>query len=337
MDPVDPGGRDDSRSLPSGPHPTAGPGTVRMPGWPGPVLAIGGGILAVVALSMAVLAADGQIEVSDPSVLAWLALAGAVAFGAGLVYTAARQLHVRRHLPPERYRGPSVLVLLAIVLVITGVLTAPFGADAAALLMGTGELSLLGAIVLLVSTQVGLLLVSWLFVLRPNALAALPRFPGPDPGRALRLGLGLGVAAWLGASLVSAGVVVLLESIGVDAAPQAAEQALALVDPWLAVVSIVILAPIAEELFFRGVVFNAFLRERGRAWAYVGSAALFAVIHLSLVALVPIFLLGLALAWVYDRTGSLLAPIAMHAVVNGTSVAIALLVRFELISLPAWS
>jgi hypothetical protein len=68
--------------------------------------------------------------------------------------------------------------------------------------------------------------------------------------------------------------------------------------------------------------------------AYIGSAAMFAVIHLSLVALLPIFLLGMALAWVYDRTGSLLAPIVMHAVVNGISVAIALLVRFEIIGLP---
>jgi membrane protease YdiL (CAAX protease family) len=52
------------------------------------------------------------------------------------------------------------------------------------------------------------------------------------------------------------------------------------------------------------------------------------------VALVPIFLLGLALAWIYERTGNLLAPIAMHATVNGISVAFALLVRFDLVRLP---
>ncbi|MGZ8563692.1 MAG: CPBP family intramembrane glutamic endopeptidase, partial [Candidatus Limnocylindria bacterium] len=143
-----------------------------------------------------------------------------------------------------------------------------------------------------------------------------------------------GVVAWIGASLVSAAVVTLLEALGLDVAPQAAEQALELVEPWVTVLSIVILAPIAEEVFFRGVVFNALLRERGPRTAYLGSAALFAVIHLSIVALLPIFLLGLALAWVYHRTGNLLAPIVMHAVVNGISVAIALLVRFEIIGLP---
>jgi membrane protease YdiL (CAAX protease family) len=195
-------------------------------------------------------------------------------------------------------------------------------------------MTLLGSIVLLISTQAALLLVSWLLVFRPNALAALPRFPGPDPARAVRMGLGWGVVAWIGASVVSAGVVVLLQALGIEVEPQAAEQALDLVEPWVAVLAIVVLAPIAEELFFRGVVFNAFLRERGPRMAYIGSAAMFAVIHLSVVALLPIFLLGLALAWVYDRTGNLIAPIVMHAVVNGISVAIALLVRFEVIALP---
>jgi membrane protease YdiL (CAAX protease family) len=46
------------------------------------------------------------------------------------------------------------------------------------------------------------------------------------------------------------------------------------------------------------------------------------------VTLLPIFALGLALAWVYRRTGNLLAPIAMHAMVNGISTALGLLVRF---------
>ena len=41
--------------------------------------------------------------------------------------------------------------------------------------------------------------------------------------------------------------------------------------------AMVILAPIAEEVFFRGVVFNAFVREGGRRWAFIGSAALFSL------------------------------------------------------------
>jgi hypothetical protein len=341
VDPVDPSGPDRAAttetpagSLRRGPHATIGPDTVTTPRWPGQLLTIGGGLVAVAGLVAGTMAAAGTLEGVDPASMAWLALAGAVVFSAGLVYLGIRQIRIRRFLPPERYRGPSVLVLVGLVLVVAAVLTAPFAEDAAALVLGEGELTLLGALVLLTATQVGLLLVSWLFVFRPNALAGLPSLPGRDPGGAIRAGLGWGVVAWIGASLISYAVLALFEALGLDPEPQAAERALTLIDPWLAVLAIVILAPIAEELFFRGVIFNVFLREGGRRWAFIGSSALFAIIHLSLVALIPIFVLGLALAWVYERTGNLLAPITMHMVVNGASVLFALLLRFEVIRPP---
>jgi uncharacterized protein len=330
VDPTDPGPSD----LPTGPNPVAGPGTVRMPRWPGPVLIIGGALLALGAYSAVALVAAGELIVDDRATLLWLLLLGGGLFIAGLVYVAVRQLRVRRHLPPERYRGPGILILLVLAVVAAGLLTVPFSEDAAALLVGEGELSLAGSIVLLFATGLALLAVSWLFVLRPRALAGWPSWSGPDPAGALRAGLGWGAVAWLGATVVSAIVVFGLEQLGMPVDPQAAEQALALVDPWIAVLAIVVLAPIAEEIFFRGVVFNAWLREAGPRVAYIGSAALFAVIHLSLVAVLPIFLLGLALAWVYRRTGNLLAPIAMHAVVNGISVGVALLIRYGVIAVP---
>jgi membrane protease YdiL (CAAX protease family) len=176
--------------------------------------------------------------------------------------------------------------------------------------------------------------VGYVFVYLPRALAALPVFPGGDPARYVLAGLGWGVLAWLGSTVVLYLVTELLTAIGQPPPVAPAEQAIELLDPWLIVATIVIFAPIAEELFFRGVVFNAWLREAGRPWAYVGSAALFAAIHLSLVSLLPIFLLGLALAWVYERTRSLLAPIVMHATVNGISVALALAVRFGIVDVP---
>jgi len=305
-----------------------------MPRWPGPVLVIAGVVIGIGALGTGALAIQGQVDVEDPAVLGWLALLGAALFAIGLLYIAIRQLRVRRFLPPERYRGPGVLVLLLLVLVLASIITAPFSSDAAALLLGEGELTFLGAAALLVATQAALLLVSWFLVFRPGALAALPSLPGRDPVGAIRSGLGWGVVAWIGATAASAGVVWVLEQMGFDAEPQAAEQAIQLVDPWLVILAVVILAPIAEEIFFRGVVFNAWLREGGPRWAFIGSSVVFAAIHVSVVALLPIFLLGLALAWIYQRTCNLLAPIAMHATVNGISVALALLMRFDVVRLP---
>ncbi|MGH2381268.1 MAG: lysostaphin resistance A-like protein, partial [Candidatus Limnocylindria bacterium] len=293
-----------------------------------------GAVLGIGAFGAGAVAVQRQVGIDDPGLFGWLAVLGAAIFTAGLLYIAVRQLRIRLFLPPERYRGPGVLVLLFLVLVLASLFTAPFTADATALILGEGELSLVGATVVLVATAVALLLVSWFLVFRPGALEALPSLPGRDPFGALRSGLGWGLLAWLGATLVSAAIAWLLGRIGIQPEPLTAERAISLLDPILVVLAVVILAPIAEEVFFRGVVFNAWLREGGRRWAFIGSSVLFGLIHLSLVALVPIFLLGLALAWVYERAGNLLAPIAMHATVNGISVAVALLVRFDVVRPP---
>ena len=290
-------------------------------------------MVAFVALVAIELGRQGFV-VADSLWLGLIALAGGLAFVAGLVYFAVRQLRIRRALPPERYRGPSVFLLLALALVIGSALTAPFTDDALALGSGEGEISLLGSAVILVAAQLGLLVVGYLFVYRTKALAALPSFPGRDPIRAIVAGLGWGVLAWIGSTIVLFLVSELLARIGRPPPVGPAEQAIAMLNPWLVTVAIVVFAPIAEELFFRGIVFNAWLREAGRTWAYVGSAALFAAIHLSLESLLPIFLLGLALGWVYQRTGTLLTPITMHATVNGISVAIALAVRFGVLDVP---
>jgi membrane protease YdiL (CAAX protease family) len=297
------------------------------------VLSLGGGVMVLVALGLAELVRRGDSSLSS-ALVGWLAIIGAAAFVAGLVYIALRQIRVRSYLPPERYRGPAVLVLVLLVLAVALLLTAPFGDDATALVLGEGELTILGSVVILVASQVGMLLISWLLVFRPRALAGLPLPPGSNAAGAVLSGVGWGVVATIGASLLGAAVLFVLESLGIEAGPQTAEQAISRIDPWLAVLAVVILAPIAEEVFFRGVVFNALLREAGSRWAYIGSAALFAVIHLEPVAMLPLFALGLALAWVYQRTRNLLAPIAMHATVNGIAVALVLLDRFDIIRPP---
>lgn len=322
-------------ALPTGPHPTLGPRTPVPPRWPGPLLVTIGLITGLTGIFLGEIVATGSADVSR-GVMLTLGIGGAIAFGAGLAWSAERAIRLRSVLAPDRYRGPAVIVLLAMVLLIGTVVVAPFGADALALVSGEGTVTLLGAVVILLSTPAALLAVAWLFVARPNALAALPSFPGRDAWRAIVSGAGWGVLAWIGSSALLVIIAWLMDQVGMAPQPEAAQQAIAVLDPWLIVLAIVIAAPIAEETFFRGVVFNAWLREGGRRYAYLGSAALFAVIHLSLVSLVPIFALGLVLAWVYERNGrALLAPMAMHAVVNGLSVAIALADRFGLLNLSA--
>jgi hypothetical protein len=77
-----------------------------------------------------------------------------------------------------------------------------------------------------------------------------------------------------------------------------------------------VIAPIVEEIAFRGLLYR-WLRERtGGALAMAISALAFSVLH-GIPMLIPgIFVLGLILAWVYDRTRSIWIPILMHGVYN---------------------
>jgi membrane protease YdiL (CAAX protease family) len=83
---------------------------------------------------------------------------------------------------------------------------------------------------------------------------------------------------------------------------------------WLLVL-LCVLVPIGEEVFFRGFIFST-LRRWGWAWAVTLSSLLFAAVHLQVVHFFPILLLGVVLAVLYQRTGSLVASIAVHGVNN---------------------
>jgi membrane protease YdiL (CAAX protease family) len=84
----------------------------------------------------------------------------------------------------------------------------------------------------------------------------------------------------------------------------------------------VVLAPVAEEFFFRGMLFP-FVKQRG--WprlAWFGVSALFALIHFDADIFAPLFVFALALTWLYERTNNLLAPIAAHALFNAVNLAV---------------
>lgn len=83
----------------------------------------------------------------------------------------------------------------------------------------------------------------------------------------------------------------------------------------------VVLAPFAEEIFFRGFLFTGIGNRYGYGWGAVFSALIFAIAHLMQPgAFLPIFLLGLLLAWLYTKTGSIWACIITHSVYNSLAL-----------------
>lgn len=86
---------------------------------------------------------------------------------------------------------------------------------------------------------------------------------------------------------------------------------------WAALfVVIVLVAPAAEELFFRGYTYNALRTHWGAAIALITSSVIFAVLHVVKILFPTILVTGIILTYVYQRTGALLTSIVAHMVLN---------------------
>jgi membrane protease YdiL (CAAX protease family) len=82
----------------------------------------------------------------------------------------------------------------------------------------------------------------------------------------------------------------------------------------------VVLAPVAEEFIFRGILFPFFKQRGFPKLAWFGVSFLFALIHGNPPIFISLFVLALALTWLYEKTDNLLAPIAVHASFNGINL-----------------
>ena len=111
---------------------------------------------------------------------------------------------------------------------------------------------------------------------------------------------------------------------GADAEPQPLIQFLAqnpsLEDRLLLIGTALVIAPVAEELIFRGYIFGVLFRYVGKWWALLISAMVFAAIHAHIPSLAGLFALAITLTLVYEGTGSLWAAILMHSLFNAITV-----------------
>jgi membrane protease YdiL (CAAX protease family) len=89
----------------------------------------------------------------------------------------------------------------------------------------------------------------------------------------------------------------------------------------LTVAAIAILAaPLTEELVFRGCLYGVVRQRLGRFAAILGTSVVFALIHAHAATIPALFVLAVALALLYEATGSLWAPILAHSTFNALNV-----------------
>jgi membrane protease YdiL (CAAX protease family) len=147
--------------------------------------------------------------------------------------------------------------------------------------------------------------------------AGVPRLIGPHVGAAALWGLG-------GGAVAAAGGLAYIAAAGAFDWFPAVREAGHLADPltllWIGLLA-VLAAPIFEEFIFRGLIFGGLRRSLGFVPAAIASAAIFAIVHPP-ASVVPVFGLGLAAAFVYERTRMLAGPMIVHATYNAVVVAL---------------
>ena len=282
---------------------------------------IGGGLVSIVAFGVTGLA--GQV----------LWLIALFALSVGLVLLGGSQA-VERRAAGDPYAGPSpVLVFLAVLTVsrLTGFIVGlPLSLIAQSIPAPVGDLI---GVILQGAVFLG---VVRLMVVGPGALRwrdmGLSRWSA-DARRGL-----LGGAVFAGPLILVSSVVgyVAVQIAGV--APESplppTGTAAGLV---LHLLAGAVIAPVAEEVLFRGFALTAWLRTSGATRAIVVSSVFFVLGHvlfvggdtfrdsaaLAFVGGVVRVPIALALGWLYVRTGSLWAPIGLHAAYNGFLIIIA--------------
>lgn len=226
---------------------------------------------------------------------------------------------------PESSDSRLRAVAVAVGLLVAGfVASTALGAAAFVVLLLAGGGTDLGAAefaVLLVAGQLGLGLVGAAYVARWQPVAARIQLPTV---RGLAVVLGAVVASVVAALVLT---VVLAPFVGETGSVIGdAVAADPLLVPVLAVLSVLVVAPI-EELLFRGAIQGRLRRAFGPTGAIVGASALFASVHVlnftgpvggGLAFAAGIGVVSLLWGYLYERTRNLLVPILVHGLYNAT-------------------
>jgi membrane protease YdiL (CAAX protease family) len=182
------------------------------------------------------------------------------------------------------------------------------------------ETSVLGMVIATVGFQGTALPLIWVLA-RQHGLTLREGFGlGLAPGRAVVLGATVAMLFLPVGLLLQSGISLLAHRFGIQLPEQTSVYILRLADSWpdrigLAVVTMV-LAPLGEEGLFRGIIYPAIRRLGFPNAALWVTSLVFAAIHFNALTFIPLFVLAVALAKLYERTGNLLASIACHATFN---------------------
>ncbi len=169
---------------------------------------------------------------------------------------------------------------------------------------------------------VGLLL--YLFQVRglnPAELFGLEHLPWRSLGRVVAV---FTVLILISVNLLSALSVSWLQDVWPEAQPQemvkAFQESSGIGFKVLVIIAAVVIAPLAEETMFRGFVYGVLKRYTDAPFAALSSSLMFAIIHMHVGSMLPLFMLAVLFCLAYEITGCLLVPMILHAIFNAVSI-----------------
>lgn len=180
-------------------------------------------------------------------------------------------------------------------------------------------------------------LLLWLQIKHPGWLRVL-RLPGHGTwGKEIGSGVLFGLGLYPVMVIVVGGLLTyLLQTVSGEPveAPEQVGQHLPAIGVALTIVYAIVIAPVGEELFFRGVLFRS-LRDRHGFWVgAVGSAIGFGLIHFipgsaidAALLMIVMFFTGIAFCFLYERRGTIVAPLAAHVTFNVIGIVLILGLR----------
>lgn len=135
----------------------------------------------------------------------------------------------------------------------------------------------------------------------------------PFERKTLEIGCGMFVGAYLLIILHN----MILSLAGIVTQGEQVFQLFSLLDHPLAfVLAGILAAPLSEEVFFRGFLFNGFRQRFGWKRAALLSSVFFSLAHMDPATLIPTFILGFLLAYLFHRSNSLWPGVILHFLVN---------------------
>ena len=291
-----------------------------------------GGFAVLLMIVLASAEGIAPAHAVQPALLAVAILLLGLGFAAGAGYQVISRSTLRT---ADEYRGPSPILCFGIVLVLGTV----FGVVLALLgLSPTGE-NAAPFVANLVAVAVSYLLVVWLLVVRTGSLTWREMgWPVHRPIGVLVtdvvVGAGVTLVAMIGIGLLALVVSALLGGVQ---APDILPTSRAPFDVALIAIATVVVAPLGEELFFRGFSLTAWWRDLGPRSALIRSALFFALVHILnvtaddfgtglrqvILVVAQILPLAFVLGWLFIRRG-IGASIAGHVTYNAVVLIAAL-------------